>query len=104
MSATNLLEMTPDEIVAFVEGLGEPAYRGRQLATWVYVKGVADVAGMTDLTRGLRERLAAVAVVSPPAVVARHVSRDGSVASLVTSSAPMARDPRTAPVIRTIRE
>ncbi len=79
MSATNLLEMTPDEIVAFVEALGEPAYRGRQLATWVYVKGVADFAAMTDLPRGLRERLPAVAVVSPPAIVARHVSRDGSV-------------------------
>jgi 23S rRNA (adenine2503-C2)-methyltransferase len=79
MSATNLLEMTPDEIVAFVEGLGEPAYRGRQLATWVYVKGVADFAAMTDLPRGLRERLPAVAVVAPPVVVARHVSRDGSV-------------------------
>ena len=79
MSATNLLEMTPNEIVAFVEALGEPAYRGRQLATWVYVKGVADFAAMTDLPRGLRERLPAVAVVSPPAVVARHVSRDGSV-------------------------
>jgi 23S rRNA (adenine2503-C2)-methyltransferase len=79
MSATNLLEMTPDEIVALVEGLGEPAYRGRQLATWVYVKGVADFAAMTDLPRDLRERLAAVAVVAPPETVARHVSRDGSV-------------------------
>jgi 23S rRNA (adenine2503-C2)-methyltransferase len=79
MSATNLLEMTPDEIVALVESLGEPAYRGRQLATWIYVKGVADFAAMTDLPRGLRERLAAVAVVAPPGVVARHVSRDCSV-------------------------
>jgi adenine C2-methylase RlmN of 23S rRNA A2503 and tRNA A37 len=36
MSATNLLELTPDEIIALVEGLGQPAYRGRQLATWIY--------------------------------------------------------------------
>ena len=35
MSATNLLELAPDEIVTLVEGLGQPAYRGRQLATWV---------------------------------------------------------------------
>ena len=79
MSATNLLELTPDEIVALVEGLGEPAYRGRQLATWVYVKGVADFGAMTNLPRDLRERLATLAVVAPPEVVARHVSRDGSV-------------------------
>ena len=79
MSATNLLEMTPDEIVALVEGLGEPAYRGRQVAKWVYVKGIADFAAMTDLPRDLRERLASVAVVAPPEIVGRHVSRDGSV-------------------------
>ena len=60
MSATNLLELTPDEIVALVEGLGQPAYRGRQLATWVYVKGVADFGAMTDLPRDLRDALAAL--------------------------------------------
>ena len=56
MSATNLLELTPDEIVTLVEGLGQPAYRGRQLATWVYVKGVADFGAMSDLPRELRDR------------------------------------------------
>jgi 23S rRNA (adenine2503-C2)-methyltransferase len=79
MSATNLLELTPDEIVALVEGLGQPAYRGRQLATWVYVKGVADFSAMSDLPRELRERLAEVAVVAPPVIAARRVSRDESV-------------------------
>ena len=78
MSATNLLELTPDEIVTLVEGLGQPAYRGRQLATWVYVKGTADFGAMTDLPRELRERLAELAVVAPPAIAARRVSRDGS--------------------------
>ena len=78
MSATNLLELTPEEIVALVEGLGEPPFRGRQVATWVYVKGVGDFAAMTDLPLELRERLATVAVVAPPALVARHASRDGS--------------------------
>ena len=63
MSATNLLELTPDEIVTLVEGLGQPAYRGRQLATWVYVKGVADFGAMSDLPRELRDQLSALAVV-----------------------------------------
>jgi 23S rRNA (adenine2503-C2)-methyltransferase len=78
MSATNLLELTPDEIVKLVESLGQPAYRGRQVATWVYGKGEADFGRMSDLPRELRERLADVAVVSPPEVAACHVSRDGS--------------------------
>jgi 23S rRNA (adenine2503-C2)-methyltransferase len=78
MSATNLLELTPDEIVAFVEGLGEPAYRGRQLATWVYARGTAEFGAMSNLPRELRERLAGTAVVAPPVLVASHASRDGS--------------------------
>ena len=78
MSATNLLELTPDEIVSLVESLGQPAYRGRQLATWVYVKGVADFAAMSDLPRELREKLSAEAVVAPPTLHDRQVSRDGS--------------------------
>ncbi len=78
MSATNLLELTPDEIVALVEDLGEPAYRGRQLATWVYVKGVASLAAMTDLPKEFRERFSRVAEVSPPKIAARQVSQDGS--------------------------
>ena len=57
MSATNLLELIPDEIVALVEGLGQPAYRGRQLASWVYLKGVADFGAMSDLPRELRDQL-----------------------------------------------
>ena len=78
MSATNLLELAPDEIVSLVEDLGQPAYRGRQLATWIYVKGVADFAAMSDLSRELRDKLAAVAVVAPPTIHQRQVSRDGS--------------------------
>ena len=79
MSATNLLELTPDEIVALVESLGQPAYRGRQLATWIYAKGVADFGAMSDLPRELRERLRAVAVVAPPVIAARRASLDESV-------------------------
>ena len=78
MSATNLLELTPDEIVTLVEGLGQPKYRGRQLATWVYVKGVADFGAMSDLPRELRDQLSSLAVVSPPDIAQRQVSRDGS--------------------------
>jgi 23S rRNA (adenine2503-C2)-methyltransferase len=78
MSATNLLELAPGEIVALVEGLGQPAYRGRQLAAWVYGRGVADFGAMSDLPRELRERLSTLAVVAPPEVAARRVSRDGS--------------------------
>ena len=49
MSYANLLDSTPDELVTLVEGWGEPGYRGRQLASWVYAKGVRDFSAMSNL-------------------------------------------------------
>src|SRR5262245_30177064 len=76
--ATNLLELTPAEIGSLVEGWGEPAFRGRQLAAWVYQRGVRDFAAMTDLAKPFRARLAEEAVVAVPEVAQRLRSRDGS--------------------------
>ncbi len=77
-SPANLLDATPAEIVARVEGWGEPAYRGRQVAAWIFQKGVRDFAAMTDVPRPLRARLAAESVIAVPEVVRRLASRDGS--------------------------
>src|SRR5207302_7730491 len=46
------------ELEGFVERLGEPRYRGRQVARWLYVRGAAAVDEMTDLPRAFRDRLA----------------------------------------------
>jgi 23S rRNA (adenine2503-C2)-methyltransferase len=78
MSATNLLELSPDELRRLVEGWGEPGYRGRQLATWIYQKGVGDFGAMSNLPKTLRDRLEAEAVVAPPVVATTLASRDGS--------------------------
>jgi 23S rRNA (adenine2503-C2)-methyltransferase len=78
MSAINLLEMAPLEIVRLVEDWGEPGYRGRQLAVWIYQKGVRDFDAMSSLPKALRARLGAEAVVGVPEVSASRASRDGS--------------------------
>ena len=76
--ATNLLELTPAEVVSLVESWGEPAFRGRQVAAWVYQRGVRDFGAMTDLAKSLRTRLAEETVVAIPEVAGRVRSRDGS--------------------------
>jgi len=78
MPTIDLLDTTPPEIVALVQGWGEPAYRGRQLAAWVFRKGVRDFGAMTNLPKALRDRLAAEATVGVPEVAERQASRDGS--------------------------
>lgn len=50
--------MTADDLTAFLASLGEPVYRGRQLARWIYRSEATSFAEMTDLPASLRARLA----------------------------------------------
>ena len=58
--------------------LGASRYRGRQLATWIYRKGVVDLDAMTDLPRDFRARLAETAEATLPEVERATPSQDGS--------------------------
>jgi len=69
---TTLIGLTQSELESFASALGEPAYRGRQLAHWLYRRGAQSFADMTDLPAGLRERLSEIAAVGRLAV-ANHV-------------------------------
>ena len=78
MSVTNLLDLLPAEIESLVESVGAPRYRGRQIAEWIYKKGVTDLERMTNLPRELRAALAERVHVDVPAVERRTPSQDGS--------------------------
>jgi 23S rRNA (adenine2503-C2)-methyltransferase len=65
------------------ETLNEPAYRGTQLAQWVYEKAAVDFSAMTDLPAAMRARLNEIAVVSPNAISAVQRSQDGTVKCLL---------------------
>ena len=58
MSSTNLLDLLPAEVEQLAESLGAPCYRGRQLASWIFRKGVVDLEAMSDLPREFRAALA----------------------------------------------
>jgi len=49
--------LTIAELEDFVEELGEPRYRGRQIFSWLYGKGVKRFGDMSDLGKGLQDRL-----------------------------------------------
>ena len=53
---TDLKSLTLPEMTAFLQSLGEPAFRGRQVFTWLH-RGVTDFDGMTNLSKSLREKL-----------------------------------------------
>lgn len=79
MDLIDLKELTPAEMTEFFADLGNPAFRARQVFRWLYKRGVADFAGMTDLGKGLRQQLAETARISDWSPETRQVSQDGTV-------------------------
>ena len=62
--------------------LGVPAaeqrMRVRQVWNWMYVRGVVDIAAMTDLGKELRHKLAQIASLARPEIVTELKSTDGT--------------------------
>jgi 23S rRNA (adenine2503-C2)-methyltransferase len=75
----NLLGESPEELRAFLESLGEPAYRGAQIYHALYAERRFDFAGMTNLPAKLRERLAREAAIELPRIIRKHCSDDGTI-------------------------
>ena len=67
------------ELEAWFESFDEKAFRARQLMKWLYARSVLDLDEMTDLSRGLRERLQSKISVELPTVGSRQQSTDGTV-------------------------
>ena len=78
MSRINLVGLLSSEMEDFAVELGTSRYRGRQLATWIYRKGVLDLDAMSDLPKEFRAALAERAEVGLPEVERVTPSLDGS--------------------------
>jgi len=78
MSRINLLDLLPSEMEDLAVETGASRYRGRQLATWIFRKGVVDLDAMSDLPKDFRTTLAARAEIRPPEVERVTPSLDGS--------------------------
>ena len=55
----NLFGLGKAELLEVATALGEPAYRAKQLYTWLYKRRARSFAEMTDLGKPLRESLGA---------------------------------------------
>ncbi len=75
----NLFGLDRAALSQVVAGLGEPAYRVEQIYRWLYRRRARTMAEMTDLTKGVREALAATHDLRWPEVVERGHSRDGTI-------------------------
>ena len=76
---TNLKSMTLPEISAVLKELGQPAFRAKQLFSWLH-KGVRSYDEMTNLPQTLRETLQKEYPICPPEVVRKQESqKDGTI-------------------------
>ena len=75
----NLKSLTLPELTAALKELGQPAFRGKQVYTWLH-KGVRSYEEMTNLPKGLRDALTEKYPICPPEVVRKQESKkDGTI-------------------------
>ncbi len=55
----NIKNLSRDALAQQLQEMGEPAYRGKQIYTWLFAKGVASWENMTNLSLSLREKMQA---------------------------------------------
>ncbi len=75
----NLRECTLPQLEEVVVGLGEPKYRAKQIYEWIWQKYAADINDMSNIPKGLRDKLAAAYNI--PKVKTHHsqYSSDGTI-------------------------
>ena len=75
----DIRSMTLEELTAALRDMGEPAFRGKQVFTWLH-RGVRSFDEMSDISKPLRERLARTYRVSGLTAARKQVSRmDGTI-------------------------
>jgi 23S rRNA (adenine2503-C2)-methyltransferase len=77
-SRPDLANLDRPALEAALEERGQQRFRARQIFRWIYLRGVTDVAAMTDLSRQLRETLTAEFALTTPELVTRERSIDGT--------------------------
>src|SRR5216110_3065549 len=74
----NLLDLDAAGLAAFFADLGEKPFRAKQVLHWIHQRFATDVGAMSDLSKPLRETLAAAVEIRGPAVVSDTTASDGT--------------------------
>ena len=65
----DLVGLSRSALAAEMLGIGEKAFRAKQLWHWIYNRGVTDFAQMTSLAKPLQQKLAELYKVGRPALM-----------------------------------
>ena len=75
----DLKSMSLQQVTDTLKDMGEPSFRGKQVFTWLH-KGARSFDEMTNLPKGLRDKLKSECILTPPKVALKQESKlDGTI-------------------------
>lgn len=74
----NLFDFDRKGLEALFAELGEKPFRASQVIQWIYQHGITDFDVMTNLSKALREQLREISHITPPEIIFRQHSTDGT--------------------------
>lgn len=77
-SKTNLRDLSSKELTEMLQKMGQPAFRAKQVESWIWEKGATSFEQMTNLPKTLRETLSQVCTLGGTTQIACQKSTDGS--------------------------
>lgn len=77
-SKVHLRQLRTDQLRQWMQQQGEPAYRVQQVQEWLWQKGIATIAQMSNIPAVLRQKLEDQFLFEPLTVDYRQQSRDGT--------------------------
>ncbi|MDR3355330.1 MAG: 23S rRNA (adenine(2503)-C(2))-methyltransferase RlmN, partial [Synergistaceae bacterium] len=78
MGLPNAFDISYDDWLSIFGEIGQPSYRAGQICGWLWRRGAADPSEMTDFSKALRERLAAMFDFTPPSIEGESRADDGT--------------------------
>ncbi|MDW5415753.1 MAG: rRNA ((2503)-C(2))-methyltransferase RlmN [Pseudomonadota bacterium] len=76
--SVNLLDYDAAGLAELMAQYGEKPFRAKQLMKWIHQRGEPDFDAMTDIAKSFRQKLALDAAVTPPALMAEQIAKDGT--------------------------
>ena len=73
-----LIGLDREGLAKVVADMGEPAFRAKQLYSWLYYRGSSEFSAMTDLSKAFRARLEETCHINRPRVSMHQKSTDGT--------------------------
>jgi len=78
-SPKNLMSLDRSSMESYFQDMGEKGFRAKQVLQWIYQRNVTRFSDMTDLSKGLRDRLQQSSNLNLPEIVSQQRSTDGTV-------------------------